>query len=223
MVTRFGFRINKDPMSWATHFAGLLAAVAGTLYLVMWSIEDPTKAGVMGFYGATLISVFLASSAYHFFDFGERWNLELRRLDHIAIYLLIAGSYAPAVVHLLRGWHRVAVIGVIALLCAIGIGTKIFWMHAPEWISVSIYLGIAWLGVIPAVEMIPQLTAWSASCLVFGGGAYTVGAVVFAREWPDPWPQVFGHHEIWHVFVLVGALGHFLFAASLLDVPIPAF
>ena len=216
-------RINKDPLSWITHFGGFLAAVPGTAYLVISSVDDPAKLAAMGLYGGSLIVLFLASTAYHFFDIGERWNYELQRIDHIGIYLLIAGSYAPALVHLTDGWFRVAMLLVVGVLCVVGVVGKIVWMDAPVWLSTAIYLGIGWIGIIPAWHMWPQLTTWSAACLTLGGAAYTIGAVVFAREWPDPWPKVFGHHEIWHVLVLVGAAGHFLFAVSLLDVPVPAF
>jgi hemolysin III len=219
----FIVRFNKDPWSWITHFAGLIAAVVGTAYLVQWSADDTAKIAAMVAFGGSLALVFLASSIYHFFDLGERGNLELQRIDHIAIFVLIGGSYVPAVVHLMSGPHRIVVLAVIGVLCLMGIVFKVLWMGAPQWLSVSIYLGIAWLALIPMWEIAPHLTAWSGSCLAVGGSAYTIGAFIFAGEWPDPWPDVFGHHEIWHVFVLFGGLCHWLFAAWLLDVPVPAF
>ena len=216
-------RLNKDPWSWITHFAGFLAAIAGTAYLVGWSLDEPAKLTAMALYGSSLIVLFLASTAYHFFDLGERGNRHLQRIDHIGIYVLIAGSYLPPVMHLLDGGFRIAMLVTVSVILVLGTIQKIVWMDAPEWLSTGIYLAFGWIGLIPAVAAWGEMTWWGACCLVTGGAAYTIGAIVFAREWPDPWPKVFGHHEIWHVLVLLGALGHFLFAATLLDVPVPAF
>lgn len=216
-------RFNKDPVSWITHFAGFLAAVAGTAYLVGWSLDEPAKLTAMAIYGGSLIVLFLASTAYHFFDLGDRGNRELQRLDHIGIYFLIAGSYLPPVMHLLDGRFRIAMLVTVGVILVLGTVQKIVWMDAPVWLSTLIYLAFGWIGLVPAIASWSQMTWWGSACLVTGGAAYTVGAVVFTREWPDPWPRVFGHHEIWHVLVLVGAAGHFLFAATLLDVPVPAF
>jgi len=217
------FRVNKEPWSWITHFAGFLASVAGCLYLVLWSGDDPAKAMTMAVYGSSLVLLFAASTAYHFFDLGEARNKWLQRVDHIGIFLLIAGSYAPPVVHLLDGWWRITILAVVAGLCALGSIGKIAWIDAPVWLSTAVYLAIGWFGLVPAYKMLPQLDVGSIACLGLGGLAYTLGAVVFVRERPDPWPQVFGHHEIWHLFVLVGAAGHFAFAVRMLEHPIPAF
>jgi hemolysin III len=217
------FAVNKDPWSWITHFAGMLASIAGCLYLVLWSAEDPTKATAMAIYGGSLVLLFAASTAYHFFDLGHERNELLRRVDHLGIFLLIAGSYVPALVHLLDGTWRIATLATVATLCLIGAIAKMAWLDAPVWLSTAVYLAIGWFGVIPAFKMVPLLDWGSIACLGLGGLAYTLGAVVFVRERPDPWPDVFGHHEVWHLFVLAGAAGHFAFAVRMLEQPIPAF
>lgn len=217
------FRLNKDPVSWATHFAGFIAAIVGLVYLVVYTAHDAAKVTAMAIYGGSLVLLFLASSVYHFFDLGERRNGLLRRLDHVGIFLLIVGSYVPAVIHLLDGVWRIAILATVGTLSLAGAAFRCWWIDPPEWLGTGIYLAVGWIGLIPAWKMLPQLEPIAAACLVAGGLSYTVGAVVFAREWPDPWPNVFGHHEIWHLFVLAGAGGHFLFVCHLIAMPIPAF
>ncbi len=217
------FRINKDPVSWATHAAGLVAAVVALVYLLLHVGDNPAKFAAMAIYGGSLVVLFLASSVYHFFDLGPRRNGWLRRFDHVGIFLLIAGSYVPAVMHLLDGAWRVTILTVIGVFAVLGAAFRIWWIDPPEWLGTGIYLTMGWIGLIPASRMLPQLEFSSAALLVAGGLSYTVGAVVFAREWPDPWPRVFGHHEIWHLFVLAGATGHFFFVRDLLAMPVPGF
>ena len=223
METRSRIGILKDPVSATTHFAGFLAAIVGLVLLVTFSAPDAAKVTSMSLYGAGLVSLFGASSVYHFFDLGERGNRWLRRMDHAAIFLLIAGSYMPIVFHLLDGAWRVSMVAVIGSIAVGGAALKIAWIDSPKWLGLSLYLGLGWCVVVPAWIILPQLSGLELGLLVSGGLAYTFGAVVYALKRPDPWPGVFGHHEIWHLFVLAGALGHFLFAWELLDRPIPAF
>lgn len=211
--------IFKDPVSAWTHFVGFWAAVAAASVLVGLAAHDVVKATSMAIYGGALAGLFLASSVYHFFDLGERGNRWLRRLDHVAIFLLIAGTYVPILVHYLDGTWRVALLAVVGGLAAAGVILKLLWIDCPDWLGTGLYLGLGWLVVIPAHRILPQLSAGALAWLVVGGLAYTVGAVVFASRWPDPWPDRFGHHEIWHFFVLAGAGSHFAFVYSLLERP----
>lgn len=223
MSIQMQFGILKDPVSWATHFAGFLAAIVGLVFLIVFSSESTAKVASMAIYGSSLVILFGASSTYHFMDLGKRGNTWLQRLDHCAIFLLIAGSYIPAVVHLLDGPWRIAILSVVCGLAVAGVIFKIVWIECPDWLGTLLYVGLGWLAVIPAHRMLPELTGGPIALLVLGGLAYTLGAVVFVKEWPDPWPKVFGHHEIWHLFVLAGAACHFFFMWSLLDHEVPAF
>ncbi len=214
-------RLFKDPVSALTHFAGFLAAVVGLVLLVLHSAHDIAKVTSMAIYGGTLSTLFLASSAYHFFDVGERGNRWLRRLDHAAIFLLIAGSYVPPLLHLLDGGWRVAMLAAVAVLAAGGIVFKLVWIDCPDWLGTAIYLGLGWLVVVPAHRILPQLSGPELTLLLAGGALYTLGSIVFVLERPDPWPRWFGHHEIWHLFVLGGAAAHFMFMVQLLDTQVP--
>ncbi len=213
----------KDPVSASTHFAGFLAACVGLVLLVVLSAHDAAKVTSMSIYGSGLVALFGASSLYHFFDLGESGNRWLRRLDHAAIFLLIAGSYMPPLFHLLDGAWRVSMVAVVGGIAVAGAAMKLLWIDSPKWLGLALYLGLGWCVLVPAWLILPQLSGAELVFLVSGGLAYTFGAVVYAARRPNPWPGIFGHHEVWHLFVLAGALGHFLFAWELLDRPIPAF
>lgn len=227
MTLSTSIRCNKQPVAWATHFAGLLAALVGTVALLQHASEHPSahsaKYASMVTYCLGLIMVFGASSLYHFFDIGERGNRWLRRLDHCAIFALIMGSYAPFVVHLQDGWWRIVVMTVVAGLSLGGMIFKIVWIDCPDRLGAGIYLALAWMALIPGVGWLPQLNTEAILLLSGGGMAFTVGAIVYVRERPDPWPRVFGHHEIWHVFVLAGAGAHYFLMWNLVPYAVPAF
>jgi len=223
MATEIKFKINKDPVAWATHFAGLVGSIVGLVFLVMHSAHDAAKVTSMAIYGSSLVVLFGASATYHFLDLGEVGNRRLRQVDHAAIFFLIGGSYVPASMHLLDGAWRISILSVIAAMGLAGIIFKIIWIDCPDGLSTALYVAMGWLAIIPSFQMFPQLDIYASSFLVLGGLAYTVGAVVFVKQWPDPWPEVFGHHEVWHVLVLLGAVGHFFFTWQLMEKAIPAF
>lgn len=218
-----GVGLNKDPWSAYTHFAGFLAAVAGLVVLIVQSSHDAVELMAMSIYGGSLALLFLASASYHFFDLGERGNQWLRRIDHAAIFLLIAGTYVPSLMHLLGGAWRVTMLAVVVGLALLGVLFKLVFYKAVKRASVVMYLALGWVIVIPGYRMLPQLDAASLAWLVGGGLAYSIGAIVYARKWPDPWPETFGFHEVWHLFVLAGAAMHYVYTYTLIGAPYPSF
>ena len=215
--------LNKDPWSAATHFVGFLAAIVGLVFLVVPSAHSAPKVTAMAIYGGSLVALFGASTLFHFFDLGVRGNRWLRRMDHSAIFGLIAGSYMPPIMHLLDGAMRVTMLSVVGGIAVVGVLVKLFWIEAPTWLSLALYLALGWIVLVPIWWMLPRVSLGALSLLIAGGLLYTVGAVVYARKWPDPWPDTFGHHEVWHLFVLGGALLHYLFVFSLIEAPVPLF
>jgi hemolysin III len=213
--------IFKDPASAWTHFVGFLAAVVAAAVLVHRASHDPAKEAGMAIYGGALVTLFLASSLYHFFDVGERGNRWLRRLDHAAIFLLIGGTAVPLLLHLLDGTTRVALLTLIAVFAVGGTLLKLFWIDSPAWLGMTLYFGMSFAALLPAHRMLPQLSGTELALLISGGAAYTLGAVVYARQWPDPWPGRFGHHDVWHLFVLAGAGAHYAFTFMLLGFACP--
>lgn len=217
------FRIFKDPVAATTHFLGFLAAMVGVVYLIALSAGDAPKALGNAAFGVGLLAVFLTSSCYHFFDCGPRINHWLRRFDHAAIFLLIGGTYVPVVIHTMSGTWRDVTLAVIGAIGLAGVLFKLVWFNkAPPWVSLALYMGYGWLALIPAPQIFPQLSTESLAWLWCGGLAYTLGAVVYGLRRPDPWRH-FGHHEIWHCFVLAGAGAHYVVAFQLLDAPYAPF
>ncbi len=211
----------KEPAAALSHFAGFVAGIVGLCVLVLHSPADGPKVASMAIYGSTLVALFGASSAYHFFDLGERGNKVLRRFDHAAIFLLIAGTALPVLMHMLDGPWRVTMIAITWGLAALGVLFKMTWFGCPRWLDAGMYLALGWLVVIPFPVMWPRFTSMQVVWLAAGGFAYTVGAIVYALKRPDPWPGVFGFHEVWHLFVLAGAAAHFGLAYSLIGVACP--
>jgi len=214
-------RFFKDPASAWTHFAGFWAAMFGLLFLILQAPGPTAKTASFVFYGLSLATLFLASSCYHFFDIGERGNHMLQRIDHAAIYWLIIGTYVPPVVHLLDGPWRTWMLIVLFVVGTLGALYKLIWFKAPVWLDVAIYVALGWMIFIPGERMFGPMPTEAFAWMLVGGLFYTVGAVVFATEWPDPWPKKFGHHDIWHLFVLAGAASHFVFVYSFLTIPLP--
>jgi hemolysin III len=213
----------KEPVSSLTHLAGFFAAVIGLVLIVQAAAHDAPKATAMAIYGTSLALLFFASSVYHFFDLGPRGNRLLRHLDHSSIFLLIAGSYVPPMLTLLGGAWRISMLAVIGGLAVAGILFKLVWVDAPRAISTALYLAMGWVVIVPAPIILPQLDGLQLATLIGGGLAYSVGALVYALQWPDPYPLRFGFHEIWHLFVLAGAGAHFAFMVTLLPMPVPGF
>jgi hemolysin III len=142
--------------------------------------------------------------------------LTLRKLDHSAIFLLIAGTYTPFCMIAFTGFWRWGLLAIIWTIAAVGIVIKVFYLKAPRWVNVVIYVVMGWLCVMAAPKMLYVLPVDTMIWLIIGGVVYTLGAVVYVTKIFDFVPQKFGFHEIWHVFVLIGASAHYVSVMSLL-------
>lgn len=206
-------RVLREPVNSLTHFAGALLSVAGLIVLLVLSAGEPWRTVSFAIYGATLITLYTASTLLHALKVNPKAQKRLRIFDHAAIFLLIAGSYTPITLVTLRqgngiwGWSLFAAAWAIAIL---GVGFKIFWIHAPRWLSTAIYLLMGWLVVVAIVPITQLLPAGGMLWLALGGAFYSVGAVIYALKRPDFFPGVFGYHELWHLFVLAGSACHFV-------------
>ncbi|MGH7510148.1 MAG: PAQR family membrane homeostasis protein TrhA [Gemmatimonadales bacterium] len=200
----------REPFNGASHLLGLLLAGAGTIVLLRMA-QGPWELAAFAVYGTSLIILYAASTLYHAVPLPEHRLRALRTLDHIAIYFLIAGTYTPVALITLDGplgWTLLAVVWLIAIA---GIPFKLFFLHAPVWVSTATYLGMGYLAVVALLPLAQAVSPGGLAWLLGGGLAYTVGAVIYSCRRPDPFPGRFGHHEIWHLLVLAGSGCHFAF------------
>ncbi|MGZ8399017.1 MAG: PAQR family membrane homeostasis protein TrhA [Gemmatimonadales bacterium] len=200
----------REPVNGASHLVGLLLAGAGTILLLRMA-KSQAELVAFGVYGATLILLYSASTLYHSLTLREWPHRALRTLDHIAIYFLIAGTYTPVALITLKGrlgWTLLVAVWLIALA---GIPFKLFYLHAPVWLSTGTYLAMGYLALVAVVPITHAVSLGGLAWLIAGGIAYTIGAVIYAWQRPDPFPGRFGHHEIWHLLVLTGSGCHFAF------------
>jgi hemolysin III len=200
----------REPVNAGTHLLGLLLAAAGTVALLRLA-HGSSQVVAFGVYGASLILLYGASTLYHSLLLPEPRLRALRTLDHIAIYFLIAGTYTPVALVTLRGPWGWALLAAAWTVAAAGIPFKIWFLDAPVWLSTAIYLGMGYMALLALAPLAAVVSMSGLAWLAGGGIAYTAGAVIFARQRPDPFPGIFGHHEIWHLLVLVGSGCHFAF------------
>lgn len=201
----------REPMNGFTHFVGALLSIIALILLIVSSLHPFKLYHLISFliFGISLILLYSISTLYHWLKLSEKGIKNMRKADHIMIFVLIAATYTPICIVIFRGtfgWSLLIGIWTIALG---GIIIKLFWMTAPRWLSTSIYILMGWMAVLvsyPLFRMLqPQALAW----LVIGGISYTAGAVIYALKKPDPFPGILGFHEIFHLFVMFGSFSHF--------------
>ena len=202
----------KDPLSGLTHFIGICLAVVGLVLLLLKS-SDPVKPwhiATFCVFSTGMILLYLTSTLYHWLSLSEVGTRRLKKFDHMMIFVMIAASYTPICLIPLRGPVGWGMFGSVWGIAAAGLLFKIFWIKAPRWLSTGLYVAMGWVviaGIVPLVKVLqPGAVFWLAN----GGLFYTVGAVIYAVKRPNPWPSVFGFHEIFHVFVLAGSFSHYL-------------
>jgi hemolysin III len=204
----------REPVNGLMHLGAAVTAAAGLIVLVYLAWGDTAKAAALALYGVTLVLLFSASATYHLAVTGPRALVFLRKLDHSAIYLLIAGTYTPICLHYFTGFWRLGILGVIWSLALAGIAVKLLIIRAPRWVTAGIYLLMGWLAIAGIREIVARLPTGALVWLLLGGLFFTGGAVIYIRKRPNPWPGVFGFHEIWHIFVILGAFSHYLVMAA---------
>ena len=199
------------PWSAVTHGVGAVLAAAGTVLLLLRAAgrHSPLLAAVFAVYGLSMVGLYAASTLYHCVNTTVRGRLALRKYDHCSIYLLIAGSYTPICMTVLRQEGGVPLLSVIWALAAAGILLTIAKLEIPRWLTSAIYLFMGWLALTAILPLSRLLPTAGMVWLVLGGVLYTVGGVLYAVKWPGRNNPRFGCHEIFHVFILLGSLCHF--------------
>lgn len=201
----------KDQISALTHFIGFLAVIPVFIFLME---QAETKLQMIGFivFGISLLLLYGASTIYHTLKLSAEKTALLRRIDHMMIFVLIAGTYTPVCLVTLAGKWGTILLSAIWGIALAGIFMKIFWMGAPRWLSTMIYVVMGWLSITAFVPLM-KAVGWGGFGMLLGGGiAYTVGALIYALKKPNlAILKSFGFHEIFHVFVMIGSAFHIAF------------
>ena len=205
------FHYFRDPISGLTHALGAVLSVVGLIFLLYEGFQAGKLYHMIAFliFGLSMVALYTSSSLYHLLNGSESLINRLRKLDHSMIYVLIAGTYTPLCLIALDGGWRWGLFSTIWGLTAVGIIVKLFWMNAPRWLSTLFYLFMGWIAVLIFPKLSSVLPTGAFAWIVIGGAAYTIGAIIYAIKKPDPIPNIFGFHEIWHLFVMAGTFSHF--------------
>lgn len=184
--------------------------MAGTVLLSLGAAESPLEHRIsLLVYGASLLLLYTASTLYHLLPLGEVGVQRLRTLDHLMIYVLIAGTYTPlCVIGLPDLWGRSILISIWGL-AVLGMLTQGVWFNAPRWVGTLYYTLMGWLIIVAVVPMVQVLPLAAVAWLVIGGVLYSIGAVIYATQKPAFAARWLGFHEIFHLFILAGSCSHY--------------
>lgn len=204
----------KDPGSAITHFIGMvLAALASSPLLILAAFHSDKNAVLaLAVFALSMILLYGASTVYHTFNISDKINRTLRKVDHMMIFILIAGSYTPVCMIHLKDSVGYPLLALVWGTAVIGMLIKAFWITCPKWFSSLIYISMGWLCVLAMVPLVKALPIAAFIWLLAGGIIYTVGGVIYALKLPffNARHQYFGSHEIFHLFVMGGSLCHFV-------------
>ena len=200
----------REPVNGLTHLAGAVLAVAVLVVLVGMAagLGKPRHLVAFAVFGLSLVALYTASALYHLLPLSPRGVARLRRLDHMMIYVLIAGTYTPFCLVALAGARRWGLLAAVWGLALGGIGLKLRWMHAPVWLSTALYVVLGWIALLALPALLRALPAGALAWAAAGGLVYTAGAVVYALGRPAWRCGPVGAHELWHLFVLGGSACH---------------
>lgn len=205
-----GAAVTRPKLRGWLHAAMVPAAVVAGV--VLWRAAPPalpSRASVLVF-SVSLVGLYAVSSLYHVPAWDARIRRFLARCDLVMIKIFIAGTFTPVAIHALEGAWRTWSLAVAWTIVLIGAAVIVSPLKGPRWLTAASYIAFGWLGAIPLAQLIGALGWQAIGLIALGGLLYMTGAIVYARRRPDPWPRLFGYHEIFHLFVVAGATAHYL-------------
>lgn len=204
----------KEPGSAITHFIGMMMAMFAAIPLMIKTVRQPDMIHVLSLaiFALSMILLYGASTVYHTFDKSDKINAILKRCDHMMIFILIAGTYTPICLIVLRGKLGIGLLFLIWIMAIAGICMKAFWVNCPKWVSSVIYIAMGWTCVIAFTTLLNSLSKAAFGWLLAGGIIYTIGGIIYALKLPifNTKHKYFGSHEIFHLFVMGGSFCHFV-------------
>jgi hemolysin III len=204
----------KDPGSAITHYIGMMMSVLASTPLLIKASRQPDRIHMIALtiFIASMILLYAASTIYHTLDLSAKINKRLKKLDHMMIFILIAGTYTPICVIALPQPLGFGLLTLVWGIAIVGIVVKMFWITCPKWFSSVLYIGMGWTCVLAFTQLLNCLSTAAFLWLLAGGIIYTIGGVIYALKLPvfDAKHQYFGSHEIFHLFVMGGSVCHFV-------------
>lgn len=200
----------KEPVPGLLHLIGAVLAIPGFIVLIVLGSDSIWKIVSFAIYGASLFFLYLFSTLYHWLpkDAGGKGQI-FRKLDHLAIYALIAGTYTPFCLNTLRGPWGWSLFGVIWGIAIVAIVIQAIYINVWRWLTTTVYVVMGWIVVI-ALKPLLQNLPWNGFLLLFAGGiVYSIGGFIYTIKKPNLFKN-FGYHELWHVIVLLGSILHYL-------------
>ena len=204
----------KEPGSAITHFIGMLMAIFAAVPLLIKAAHEPDHIYIISLtvYTVSLILLYAASTTYHTFDFSKKANTVLKKIDHMMIFVLIAGSYTPICLLVLNQPAGIFLLVLVWSIAILGILLKAFWVFCPKWVSSILYIGMGWTCVLAFTQLLNNMSHSAFLWLLAGGIIYTIGGIIYALKLPifNSKHKNFGTHEIFHLFVMGGSACHFI-------------
>lgn len=204
----------KDPGSAITHFIGMLMAIFAAIPLLIQASREQDSVYLISLtvYAVSMVLLYAASTTYHTFDISKKVNTILKKIDHMMIFVLIAGSYTPICLLVLDKKIGIPLLILVWGIAIVGILIKAFWVFCPKWVSSVLYIGMGWTCVLAFGQMLNGLSRAEFGWLLAGGIIYTIGGIVYALKLPifNMKHKNFGSHEIFHLFVMGGSACHFV-------------
>lgn len=204
----------KDPASAITHFIGCLMAIFAAVPLLLRATRQPDLVHLvsLSIFIVSMILLYAASTIYHTLDISPKVNKMLKKMDHMMIFILIAGTYTPICAIAIGGGVGYGLLALVWSIAVAGIVIKALWIHCPKWFSSALYIGMGWVCVLAFTQILNALSPAAFGWLLAGGVIYTIGGVIYALKLPffNARHKTFGTHEIFHLFVMAGSACHFI-------------
>lgn len=203
----------REPINSLTHWIGAILSLFALIAMIVKGVV--TNSSVVSIvsviiFGISLILLYSVSATYHGVITSDKIIFRLRKLDHSMIFILIAGSYAPFSLIALGGSRGTVFFSVIASIAIAGILFRMLWFNCPRWFQTSLYIGLGWAAIFMIKPLSQVLSPVSLFLLILGGVFYTIGGVIYALKPKKLQIGKFGFHEIFHIFIILGSLCHFI-------------
>ena len=203
----------REPITGFTHLGGAILSFAGLLALVIkTTLTSPTIVDITAviIFGISLVLLYSASATYHLVVASDKVISFLRKVDHSMIFILIAGSYTPFCLIALNGIEGWITFGIVSGIAICGVVFKMVWFNCPRWLSTSVYIGMGWISVFIVIPLYKSIALGGILLLLAGGISYTIGAIIYGLKPKALKFKNLGFHEIFHIFILIGSLCHYI-------------